>query len=209
MMAEWFRNRAPSLALPWLKARTRWGAVAGEIVLDRAPSKVIRRVWPVLNMLDAVDSRDSVADDLHQGLLDMTRTVGRLRRAETALSLAKDVSLLDGPADEIKRATGISEAIADLAVLVVPQAATDGLIDEPVLAAKGVLRVARRFQANAVDRKNKLTDGRMAVARMVGFGANARDAHLGLIELANSLCRPENPLCSQCPLSAHCARDGV
>lgn len=49
---------------------------------------------------------------------------------------------------------------------------------------------ARRFQANAADRRNKMTDGRMAVARMIGFGPDARYAHLGLIELANSLCRP-------------------
>jgi DNA (cytosine-5)-methyltransferase 1 len=60
-----------------------------------------------------------------------------------------------------------------------------------------------------VDRKNKMTDGRMAVARMIGFGPDARHAHLGLIELANSLCRPENPACGECPLTAQCARDGL
>ena len=50
-----------------------------------------------------------------------------------------------------------------------------------------------RFQANDVDRKNRLTDGRLAVARMVGFGDYSRAAHLGLIELANSWCRPVEP----------------
>ena len=40
---------------------------------------------------------------------------------------------------------------------------------------------------------------------MVGFGDYSRAAHLGLIELANSWCRPLNPECPECPLRTHCA----
>jgi DNA (cytosine-5)-methyltransferase 1 len=76
--------------------------------------------------------------------------------------------------------------------------------DEPVLATKGVLRVTSRFGGEPVDRKNRLTDGRLSVARMVGGAANFRQAHLGLIELANSLCRPVEPLCYECPISDWC-----
>jgi DNA (cytosine-5)-methyltransferase 1 len=39
---------------------------------------------------------------------------------------------------------------------------------------------------------------------MVGDGSNARDAHLALIELAASICRPAEPLCMECPLAATC-----
>ena len=84
---------------------------------------------------------------------------------------------------------GLPTSVADLAVLVVPLSGEDDS-EEPVLATKGVLRVASRFWGEPVDRKNRLTDGRLSVARMVGGAANFRRAHLGLIELANSLCRP-------------------
>jgi DNA (cytosine-5)-methyltransferase 1 len=49
-----------------------------------------------------------------------------------------------------------------------------------------------------------MSDGRLAVARMIGGGADARDAHLGLIELAAAVCRPELPACERCPLDAMC-----
>jgi DNA (cytosine-5)-methyltransferase 1 len=41
---------------------------------------------------------------------------------------------------------------------------------------------------------------------MIGDGSNARDAHLGLIELAASVCRPATPWCGECPLRGLCHR---
>ena len=39
---------------------------------------------------------------------------------------------------------------------------------------------------------------------MIGDGSDARDAHLGLIELAAAVCRPAAPACAECPLSGIC-----
>jgi DNA (cytosine-5)-methyltransferase 1 len=215
-LSSWFRQRSEVLTLPWLAATSRWEVVAGEVLLDRASTQVIRRLWPIIQKLAPTTKRRSVDADLLEGLIDMSRTVGRLNRADTIVALAQRIHeaprILDGPAEEVKSATALPDSVIDLAALVVPGGSLgheDEGLDEPVLVTKGVLRVARRFQANAVDRKNKMTDGRMAVARMIGFGPDARHAHLGLIELANSLCRPERPACEECPLNAHCARDGV
>ena len=97
----------------------------------------------------------------------------------------------------------MNEAVADLAVLAVVTGAEDES-EEPVLVGRGVLRVVARFTGEHVDRRNRLTDGRLATARMIGDGSNARDAHLGLIELAASLCRPIAPLCTECPLTRIC-----
>ena len=73
-----------------------------------------------------------------------------------------------------------------------------------MLAGRGVLRAVARFTGEQVDRRNRLTDGRLGVARMIGNGSDARDAHLGLIELAAAVCRPAEPLCVRCPLEALC-----
>jgi len=69
--------------------------------------------------------------------------------------------------------------------------------------------VAARYTGEPVDVRNRLTDGRLAVARMIGGGADSREAQLGLIELAATLCRPVNPLCSECPLRLTCRQAGV
>jgi DNA (cytosine-5)-methyltransferase 1 len=39
---------------------------------------------------------------------------------------------------------------------------------------------------------------------MIGYGHKARDAHLALIEIAASICRPEYRWCHLCPLSEEC-----
>jgi DNA (cytosine-5)-methyltransferase 1 len=134
-----------------------------------------------------------------------------------AALLVEDSGPLEQPELTAGMVPGLPESIADLATLVVPviRAQPEGLSEvaapssitsgEPVLATKGVLRVASRFTGDPVDRRNRLTDGRMAVARMVGGGANARAAHLGLIELAAAVCRPVAPKCSDCPLATTCA----
>ena len=97
------------------------------------------------------------------------------------------------------------EAAADLAVLAVPSGTDDDDSEEPVLAGRGVLRVAARFTGEeTLERKNRMSDGRLAIARMIGYGDDARDAHLGLIELAAAVCRPEVRACDMCPLAETC-----
>jgi DNA (cytosine-5)-methyltransferase 1 len=84
--------------------------------------------------------------------------------------------------------------------------ADDDDAEEPVLVARGVLRVAARYTVEStLEWKNRMTDGRLAIARMIGYGKNARDAQLALIEIAASICRPEARLCHACPLANSCA----
>ena len=85
------------------------------------------------------------------------------------------------------------------------EAAAQRIMEEdPVIAGFGVLRVAARFQGIAVDRQNKLSDGRLALARMIGGDDTSHEAHLALIELANGICGPQRPECGHCPLEPWC-----
>ena len=218
LLAGWVRRRKRNLAVPWLRASTRWVFVAAEVLLDRASPAIVRSIWPVLRELEHPSAITTTRRaELAEILRDMASGIGRRNKAEKVLEIAQHLlehpEALNGSAERMKKAVGLPDSIADLAVLAVP---TPDLSDsectdpeEPVLVTKGVLRVARRFQANTADRKNRLTDGRLAVARMIGIGEYSRDAHRALIELANSFCRPEFPLCSQCPLAAQCPQDGV
>ncbi|MFD0482353.1 DNA (cytosine-5-)-methyltransferase [Kineococcus sp. GCM10028916] len=210
VLANWYtaRQKVPR-GVPWLNATSRWQVVCAETLLERAAPRTVSAIWPVVQLLDRPENPDTA--DEEDALLDIARAVGREKRATTLSELADYLrerpGVLDSDDIASLRLPGLSEAVADLAVLAVPVEGKSS--EEPVLTTKGVLRVAERFHADPVSQKNRLTDGRLAVARMIGGGANARDAHKGLIELAATLCRPDRPLCMDCPLADTCHRYGV
>jgi DNA (cytosine-5)-methyltransferase 1 len=201
-LAGWFDQR-PALTLPWLRAETRWQVIAAELLLDRAEADYVRLLWPTLRMWKTPDKLLHHAPELRE----ISNLIGRRERADKLVATASwwcsgllqpdDIALSD------TKVPGLSESTMDFAALVVPLA-QDVDSEEPVLVTKGVLRVTSRFSGEPVDRKNRLTDGRLSVARMVGGGTDFRRAHLGLIELANSLCRPVDPVCRECPISTWC-----
>lgn len=219
VLASWMNNSKHIRALPWLQwtrktPPSRWTVVASEELLDRAPASLMRRAWKLLRDNDepwklSLPKRR----EFEEHLRFIVENTGREQRVDRIIELrdkvAKQPRALDASATEIRSNLAVAESIADLAILASPAEGVDDADagpEEPVLVTKGVLRVASRFQANDVDRKNRLTDGRLAVARMIGFGEYSRAAHLGLIELANSWCRPASPECPECPLRTHCAQ---
>ncbi|SCF41501.1 DNA (cytosine-5)-methyltransferase 1 [Micromonospora purpureochromogenes] len=202
MLAGWFDSAAVR-GLPWLRAETRWQVIQAEMLLDRAPAEVVRFIWPLLARWR--EPQDTVLAEAE--LVEISKWASRPHRAgailELAGRLAENPELLRED-DELRQVPGLTEAVADLAILTVPARGEEDS-EEPVLVTKGVLRVAARFSGDPVDRRNRLTDGRLEIARMIGADSDARRAHLGLVELANSLCRPVEPECNACPLQKLCA----
>jgi DNA (cytosine-5)-methyltransferase 1 len=201
LLAGWFTSRTRR-AVPWLRAQSRWQLICAEILLDRLPGPDVRSLWPLLARWQ------SPADTLlaESELREIAGWLERKGRVDRILELAARLAGSPGQLDDdetIRRIPGVNEAVADLAVLAVPVGPEDES-EEPVLVGRGVLRAVARYTGAQVDRRNRLTDGRLATARMVGDSSNARDAHLGLIELAASICRPTEPSCVECPLAATC-----
>jgi DNA (cytosine-5)-methyltransferase 1 len=203
VLADWFRAR-DMLTVPWLQASTRWQVIAAEIFADRLIGQTMRQVWFLIKGWEKPG--DTVAAG--SGLLKIAELIQRTGRAEKLIQIATKIA--DTPEvlesdREIHEALAGNEAVADLAVLAVPAGIDDDDSEEPVLVGRGVLRVAARFSGEpTLERRNRMSDGRLAVARMIGYGPNARDAQLALIELASAICRPEAPACSSCPLARTC-----
>ncbi len=201
LLADWFAS-LEQRAVPWLRARTRWQVITAEIVLDRLSAQQVRALWPLLARWGQPADTLAAAAEVRE----IARWLDRAARVERILKIAEQVTDAPGCLDDddaVRRIPGVNEAVADLAVLAVVTGAEDES-EEPVLVGRGVLRAVARFTGEHVDRRNRLTDGRLATARMIGDGSNARDAHLGLVELAASLCRPIAPLCTECPLAEIC-----
>lgn len=201
-LSAWWDARS-TLRLPWLRAEKRWQVVAAEILLDRSESDQVRLLWPLVQMASSPEATAEQDEGLRQIGTLIRREKRVLQLLELADWLAERPGMLDEPEINHSQIPHLSEAVADLATLVAPGEAEDAST-EPVLVTKGVLRVASRFWGEPVDRRNRMTDGRLAVARMIAGGSSARAAHLALIELANTLCRPSAPLCFECPLSDLC-----
>lgn len=208
-LAHWYRSISAVPAMPWLKTDNRWKFVLGELLLDRATPTVISAVWPIIDTQQNLGP-EGVPDTGAVDLLDeLMSGVIRGQRISAVRQLAAQVTAAPNALWQptIDRAVlpAIPTALADLLELALPIYA-DGLeSEEPVLITKGVLRVASRFQQSDADKRNVQTDGRIAVAGMIGFGNDSRTAHLGLIALAAETCVVDKPLCAACPLSKWCA----
>ena len=201
LLAGWFCS-LPRRSVPWLRARSRWQVISAEMLLGRLTAQHLQSAWPL------VAQWESPADTLAAGveLREIAKWLRRSGRAEQILQVAG--RLVDSPgqldSDEaVGRISGISPSAADLAILAVPSAPHDES-EEPVLVGRGVLRVVARFTGEQVERRSRLTDGRLGVARMIGDGGSSRLAQLGLIELAAAVCRPVVPSCPECPLVGIC-----
>nr|BEK67250.1 hypothetical protein KPHV_44770 [Kitasatospora purpeofusca] len=76
--------------------------------------------------------------------------------------------------------------------------------EDLLLVGQGSLRVAARVNGSQTDRANRLSDGRVDTARLIGAGEDAPLRMAALRQIGMTLCRESEPLCSDCPLRAHC-----
>ena len=170
----------------------------GELLLDRVSPLIANSIWPLLEKyatpLDLVSAQAEA--------FAVLSWIGRQERLATVVPLAEELGsrtfLADGEIEQLVAKRLLPQSIADLAQL----AGSEG--EEPVVVTSGALRVATRMQRNSLGRKNRNSAGRIAIARLVGYGSDARCAQLALLELGTDVCQPTRPKCSECPLSSWC-----
>lgn len=199
-LSSWFRASG-SGARPWLKTGSRWQVLLGESLLGRSSDETVRSVWPHLAPWTAPEI-------LLQNVLILHEIAGWIGRDAAASALealartwvnASDTRLHDDTLERLIGAGLLTRPVADLAMVV------DSEGEEPVVTSAGALRVAGRF-FHGTERwlTNKNSEGRIAVARLIGYEDDSRAALLGLIELGNIVCTPKAPDCPACPLKNWC-----
>jgi DNA (cytosine-5)-methyltransferase 1 len=158
----------------------------------------------------ATADNPAAADTTVAVLTDMLTGIGQQNRAKRLREFHEQTSSAPESfwALKIDRTVikAVGKADAEMIDLIAPHREHGDKSEEPVLTTRGVLRVTSRYKSISMERRNQLTDGRIAVARMLGLGPDSREAHLGLIEVAQAHCRIKNPVCSGCPLFATCDR---
>ncbi|CAL9399578.1 DNA (cytosine-5-)-methyltransferase [Nocardiopsis dassonvillei] len=73
-----------------------------------------------------------------------------------------------------------------------------------MLTSQGSLRVAMRVVRGSSEVRNRLTDGRVNLARIIGGGQEAPLRMAAIREISTTTCLPNEPLCAACPLAQWC-----
>ncbi len=200
-LAQWFREERQTSS-PWLHSASPWHVILGELALDRVSVLIASALWPLLEKLTGPE--DLIREQ--ESLAEILSWVGRDGRVTNLVTIAQvlraDPELTDERLDELTANGDIPASVADLARLVTPSG------EEPVVVTSGALRVVNRFHANPLGRKNQNSDGRIAIAKMIGFGPDTRSAQLALLELGTDVCGPGRPECGECPLARWCRTAG-
>lgn len=197
-LAEWFR--ASPVISPWLRSGSRWLVVLGDTVLGSESLTVVNALWPSISawgspsrLLENAELVEEVVawlekPDLASQLFDVARVV-----------VADGGSLDDARLTEMVIRGSLRRSTAELAMLADPEG------EEPVIANTGALRVAGRyFQGTERWLKNRRSEGRIAVGRLIGFDEESTKAQVALIEIGAHVCTPKAPDCPACPLASWC-----
>lgn len=197
-LAEWFRSS--SAVRPWLRSRSRWLVVVGDLVLGSESPTVVNALWPAVSTWRS----PSYLVDNEERVEEVVSWLGKRDIASQLLDLARAVESDGGVLDDTRLTQLVvrgvlSRGTAELAMLSDPEG------EEPVIANTGALRVAGRyFQGTERWLKNRNSDGRIAVGRLIGFDEESTQAQVALIEVGAHTCTPKAPDCSACPLSDWC-----
>jgi len=183
------------LSVPWLEAESAWTIIQAELVLGRSGAAEIEKHWPLVEKLDmpalTVDHREDLVSQF--GATRASRVIKAAQWYEDNESRLDSVEVMAGNPH-------VSTAIARLAHLV-----TSDEVPGLLLQSAGLLRVASRYTGRNVDEVNRGTEGRMAIARLVGGSDATPFALAALVELSRSRCLSNKPDCRDCPLTDSCA----
>ncbi|YCK34199.1 DNA (cytosine-5-)-methyltransferase [Actinomadura sp. ATCC 39365] len=114
------------------------------------------------------------------------------------------------PLQELTAKHNVWKNPADLAEALRLKPAEESLLTllsghDVMLTSQVSLRVAARVSGTNSDQTNRLTDGRVDLARLIGGGKPAPLRMAALRVLGMTTCTPNEPLCSTCPLTTWCS----
>lgn len=220
-LANWW-SKWDEDAVPWLRISSdegevpldipegRWVVLQSEILLQRATPDLVRIVWPRLLRLTTPQSTLESETTL-RWILGHGGGVGREDQLDQVIDLAR--TFAESP-HLLTTRSGLREAGAPPAPTNIAMRVFPGEEEDAIIVSSGMLRVAARFIGSEVHRRNRNTDGRIALARLVGIDPADGDpdreqavgskAHLGVLELSVSLCRADLKRCDVCPLAEWC-----
>lgn len=210
-LADWYRDlRDDEMLFPWAKSGSRWKTVLGELLLERASRRNIRTLWPVLRDMPDLQPGESVDDATLEMLLDMFSAGEFQKRSERLRTLVGEMKqhpeALWEPTIDRAKLPALNPLLIKFLELAAPIPKEDSVeyAEEPVIVAKGILRVTGKFLGINAEVRNKQSHGRISIGRLLGMNKNSREAHLALFELAQTVASPGAPVVRLNPILEKC-----
>lgn len=208
-LAGWYIDRVSGdLTSPWLRDGDRWQILVCEIFMERTTLEQTRMLWPLINALEGPTPESNVPDGTVNTVLGVFQGDRFAKRREKFLKTVEEINqnpeAFWRPNLDADLFPTINTGLRRVLELSAPEVRIADRSEEPVIVAKGVLRVTSRFQGEDTESRNKQSDGRISIARILGLNENAQKAHLALFELSRTVCLSEGPRCSLCPLQQWC-----
>jgi DNA (cytosine-5)-methyltransferase 1 len=154
-----------------------------------------RRTTAVARTMGIVRALTRLDASTFQKVIESAPSQGVRRSLEKLAPLVDNDEIWEEPL-ELPTALGLTPNESSLYRLLVGE--------DLLLVNQGPIRVAARFSGSEANRKNRLSDGRVDLAKLVGAGEEAplRMAAIRLVGM--TMCR-EQPFCLACPLRNYCS----
>jgi A/G-specific adenine glycosylase len=202
-LLDWFNHAAANL--PWRRTTDPYHIWLSEIMLQQTQVNTVIPYYE--RFLQAFPTIQALAEAPQDVLMKQWEGLGYYSRARNLQTAAQQVIAEHGgklpqTADELQTLKGIGRYTAGaIASIAFGEAA-------PVLDGN-VIRVFSRLFDIADDTrqqsvKNAFWDRAEALIEHVPAG-RAGDYNQALMELGRTVCKPKNPDCAACPVSAYCA----
>ncbi len=180
---------------PWAYPGDIWPVVVGQVVGGRGEVG-----WPGANEVLSIIPTWREATPTMLNAVETMADPGPRRKAVQRLGVvvAAVRSSAEGwEGDEWTRSSGIGPASREWIDLL---GRASGMV-----ASTSVLRVTARVTGTEVDRQNRLSNGRMELAKLIGDGDRAVMVNAAMHRLGLSVCTPDEPDCDRCPVLGLCA----
>jgi DNA (cytosine-5)-methyltransferase 1 len=178
---------------PWRHPGDPWQVLAGVVLGDRVgvnEEGVERFLEQFPRPRQGLSTKIRAAAKKEDG----TTKAGYMRLARTATALGCNKTAWTR--DRWAKAAALGGAEESLV-------RTIGLGEDRVLNSASMLRVASRLCGDEFVEERKLTDGRMALGRIVG-AVDGPTLTAAIHALGRALCTPQDPDCKACPVKSDC-----
>jgi DNA (cytosine-5)-methyltransferase 1 len=192
-LLEW--GSRDSIGAPWRYPGQPWAVLIGALLAARPgagrpdPAEVLAR-FPTPGAVAESEVEALINSASSDG---QRRALGRLVAAAKVLATSREA----WTNREWVRAASLGPAAEGWVRCV-------GLGEDRLIVSAATLRVVARLTGTEVDQERKLSDGKVAIARLIGSGETVAWLNASLSALGTTLCTPQKPRCDACPLRDCC-----
>jgi A/G-specific adenine glycosylase len=196
-------GRANRRDFPWRTETAPFRILVAEVLLQRSRGRTVATVYRAL--FDRWPNAEALAAARVASIRSVIRPLGLVRRAETLRDLARAIVAAGGvprTAEGLLELPGVGPYAAHATLAVA--------FGRHVPTVDGVTaRVYRRYFGLPGERPASTDPALWSRVGEVTPRRGVREWNWAVLDLASTVCLPQRPRCSECPLASHCRWSSV